>query len=530
MATSGQGIWTPFGAGSSMRDYKHAAQIFRSNDFARSPKTKYLFYVNFVLNPNATASPYAQNELNYLVKNIEMPKFEIQVQEVNQYNRKVLIQKEIKYSPITVKLHDDNQGTLRHFWQSYYNYYYADGRYANLDFQTDDKYTNRRSSKWGLDTGASVPYLSYIEIFSMYHGTAEKITLENPLISNFSHDNHDYSEGQGIVEASMTFHYTGVRYDDGIDAMYGIPGFGPTAPYAYDTEFSSLEGNNQGQQVDPKTGQLYDPIVSTPTQNIPTDPNVLQMQQYLYNRGTVAINSITNNQLTAILENNAVVNASPFVFPVIGNQKTVNQDYGSVPVSGTVAFSDGQPISSPLSVASVYTAGSWQNSMYQKGYTQEQITAADSFIQSANLPKGTNIQQVAEQYVQNPNSNALANVTSNQFGQPATITPNVTFGTSSATTQPIYNSQTWQSSLLNQGYTQADVSTAQRFLSNLKLSSNANLHAIASNYINNSKTSGTNGLNPLFNPLNTTISTTTASNSGGGLTPTSQSSSAYLTL
>ena len=82
MATSGQGIWFPLGEG-SMRDYKHAAQIFRTNDFARAPKSKYLFYVSFKINDAArangftsTPTPTGPNELSYLVKNVEMPKFE----------------------------------------------------------------------------------------------------------------------------------------------------------------------------------------------------------------------------------------------------------------------------------------------------------------------------------------------------------------------------------------------------------------------------------------------------------------------
>lgn len=546
MATSGQGLWFPLGAASgdpSVRDYRHAARIFRSNDYARAPKSKYLFYVSFFINPTASANgfsspinPVGPNELSYLVKNVEMPKFEIDVQDLNQYNRKVLVQRQIKYNPITIKFHDDNMGTLRDFWQSYYTYYYNDGRYSDLQFQTDDKYLDRKLNRWGFDTANTAPYLLKIEVFSMYHGQAQKVTFENPIISAFSHDSHDFSEGQGLMEATMTLHYTGVRYGDdngeNVSTVDGIPGFGQAAPETYDTEFSNLT-DGSGDQVDPQTGQLYNPADGIPSSGGSTNtanPNYA-IQSYAYNNNPSATGFITDNQIAAIAQNAMIasVNAG-FRFPTATISPAANQAYGSIPIPGTISHSDGQSVLNPAQANTLYVAGSWQYTLNQKGYTPPQISAAESYIKNATIPANTNLQQVAETYLQNPNSPKLANFGNPTFGQPANTPTNINFSNPISSTQPVYNSQNWEATLSAKGYTSSDVAKAQQFLSTLKLSSKADLANVAETYINNTKKIGiSSGLSstpvssvrpvatpldlagPNFNPVAGTPPTTTGS-------------------
>ena len=270
--------WQSLGPGDFVRDYRHAARIFGSNDFIRAPKSKYLFYVVITTNPAAVADnfgspPNFKSELSYLVKNVELPKFEIEVQEHNQYNRKVLSHRQIKYNPVTIKFHDDNAATLRDFWQTYYNYYFMDGRYTDSDFKKDDKYKSRTSgtsNRWGMDTNAKAPYLTKIDIYSLYHGYADKITLESPMITSFNHDSHDYADNTGVMEATMTVRYTGVRYEQNpsIDAKTGLPGFGQDAPEAYDTEMSSLV-NGTGEDM-PVLDANGNPL---PTPNAIANPN-----------------------------------------------------------------------------------------------------------------------------------------------------------------------------------------------------------------------------------------------------------------
>ena len=217
----------------TMYDYAHAAKIFRTNSFARAPKYKTLFFVRFILNEENT-------ELSYVVKSAELPKFEVDVQEANQYNKKVIIQRQIKYTPVTIKFHDDNTGTLRDFWQKYYSYYFSDGNHDDGAYRGSDIYQDSRSdSNWGFSGQNQTPYINSIEIYSMHNKKAQKVILESPIISNFVHDTHDQTDVSGLMEASMTVHYNGVKYEYNMSAD-GIPGF--TDGSAYDNRPSPLAG------------------------------------------------------------------------------------------------------------------------------------------------------------------------------------------------------------------------------------------------------------------------------------------------
>ena len=517
MATSGQSIWYPLGSSptgtSDVRDYRHAARIFGSNDYARAPKSKYLFYVNFVLNPAASAinmsapiDPLGPNELSYLVKSIDMPKFEIDVQDLNQYNRKVIVQRSIKYSPITIKFHDDNFGNIRDFWTSYYTFYYADGRYQDNVHWTSDTYLDRKSSRWGFDTGvsgnngANYNYIDSIEIFSMHHAIAQKITLENPIISSFSHDTHDYAEGQGMLETTMQVHYSSVRYGDDNGTpnvlVTDIPGFGNNAPEAYDTTPSSLT-DGSGNQVDPQSGDVYNPANGLPSNGpMSTSNPYYAAQNYAYNTySSTAPSFITNAQISAIAQNAAYSPAnSGFSFPIATIQPPGEQIYGAVPVGGSIGYSDGLYIPTPGDLNTTYEQNSWQNSLFQKGYNPAQIAAAANYINSSDMTNSgqpVNYQKIAETYIRNSTGQGLASSGTPNFGQPATNPTNINFSNPASSTQPIYNSQNWQQQLVGKGYSNSDISKAQNFLSSIKVAPGANLPSIAENYIKNSKNKGT---------------------------------------
>ena len=88
-------------------------------------KYKFLFYVNFVLG-QGVPSYISTREIGYLVKSVELPKFTVDVKDLNQYNRHTYIQDRIKYEPVTIKFHDDNNNLINKLWYAYYTYYYKD--------------------------------------------------------------------------------------------------------------------------------------------------------------------------------------------------------------------------------------------------------------------------------------------------------------------------------------------------------------------------------------------------------------------
>ena len=75
-----------------LADFQHAARLFTDDDFRLAPKLKFQYHVSFSINPTAIKSlnfTYRHNtEINMLVKTADMPKFTINTETLNQYNRK----------------------------------------------------------------------------------------------------------------------------------------------------------------------------------------------------------------------------------------------------------------------------------------------------------------------------------------------------------------------------------------------------------------------------------------------------------
>jgi hypothetical protein len=263
---AGQLFGNPF-----LRDYQHASRIFRVNSYENAPKFKFLFHTFFDINPQA----YDDN-VNYglLVKQVKLPSFNLTTHQLNQYNRKRIVQTKIKYDPIDITFHDDNSNTVTSLWEAYFRYYYNDTAKPNtvlraeqganwnrnVSFAGDevsptdaynysDIYDSPDSTKydWGLSgghndptNGIKIPFFKNITVFGLNHHDFIAYTLVNPIITAFSHDTYNYDSGNGIMENRMTIDYETVVYRagslDGRDPSTLVTGFG--LPQNYDTTIS----------------------------------------------------------------------------------------------------------------------------------------------------------------------------------------------------------------------------------------------------------------------------------------------------
>jgi len=128
----GQDFLKAFFGNDYLKDYRHASKTFRTNGYENAPRFKFLFHVYF--NINTSAIPQLarifdageQSTIGLLVKNIELPKYKLDVETLNQYNRKRLVQKKIEYQPIKAVFHDDGGDLIRTMWYNYFAYYYKD--------------------------------------------------------------------------------------------------------------------------------------------------------------------------------------------------------------------------------------------------------------------------------------------------------------------------------------------------------------------------------------------------------------------
>lgn len=273
----GQDFVNSFFGNDYLRDYTHASKIFRSNGYSNSPRLKFLFHVYF--NLNTQEIPQLRNVLGedqstigLLVKTIDLPSYNIDVETLNQYNRKRLVQKKIEYQPITATFHDDGGDLIRSLWYNYYSYYYKDpsqpyrgttstngtlGPFStasnSFDYNSRDIYDGQRTKNdWGYigeaysdgtnSSGGKPAFFKDISIYGFNQHKFVEYVLINPLITDWDHDTYDYSQDGGPMENAVKISYETVKYYEG--AIGGdrpsstVQGF--AAPSDYDQTSSPL--------------------------------------------------------------------------------------------------------------------------------------------------------------------------------------------------------------------------------------------------------------------------------------------------
>jgi hypothetical protein len=225
----------------NLADFAHASRLYVDDSFRLAPKQKFLYHVVFNINPGAQISdpPLAnhQRELNMLVKNVDLPKYTVDMATVQQYNKKRKLQTRIAYDPVTIVFHDDNYGVTSALWETYYRYYFQDGRYGKVnsvgdpettypEFARERIFSGERYPRFGLDADIRKPFFTSIQIYQMARKTYTCYTLVNPLIQQWQHDTLNNQES-GPMANQMIIEYETVFYSRGRVMQNGAPaGFG----------------------------------------------------------------------------------------------------------------------------------------------------------------------------------------------------------------------------------------------------------------------------------------------------------------
>ena len=231
-----------------MKDFRHASRLYLDDNYKLMPKQKFLFYV--IIQTDETLffkgfNPHERTDLNMLVKSCDLPKYNMNIEEKFQYNKKMYCATRIQYDPVNITFHDDHADTVNAFWKKYYEYHIADSvnlgtANTTLNKIKDDYYdTDWQTNKWGMDTPIKrrKPYLQKIIIFVLHKQRFTAMQLINPKIASFAHDNLDAADGTGIMANTMQVMYETVLYDSGIINKNEVSGF---ATIHYDHEPSPL--------------------------------------------------------------------------------------------------------------------------------------------------------------------------------------------------------------------------------------------------------------------------------------------------
>ena len=228
----------------NLADYQHGARLYVDDSHRLAPKVKFLYHVTFNINAEAAAViPQLRekhlNELNMLVKSVQLPAYNIQTDVKHQYNRKRVVQKRIDYQPVQIVMHDDNMGVTTAMWEAYYRYYYRDGNYSATkpagapesgsaipEYNRGNVFggNSDKQYRYGFDNDSGAPFFDSITISQMARKNYTSFQLINPIISGWQHDTMDNSVSDAVA-STMTVEYETVHYSRGPIGNGGPKGF-----------------------------------------------------------------------------------------------------------------------------------------------------------------------------------------------------------------------------------------------------------------------------------------------------------------
>jgi hypothetical protein len=254
-----------FDTGDQLRDFQHASRLYLDNNYALAPKTSWMYYVVFSIDPTAITEVQWKNqrrdyEAGMLVKSCDLPKFQIQVDTLNQYNKKTNVQSKITYQPISLSFHDDQSNVTNSLWVNYFRYYYRDtwygqrvgtldqitnkpAGYKNSKYQPIDSFTTGPDGRpgtpgmYGLNNNQSRPFFNAITIYQLNQKRFTSYVIVNPLITSWEHDQLDNSQTNKFASNKMTVAYETVFYGEGKVRRDAPTGF---ATFHYDQTPSPL--------------------------------------------------------------------------------------------------------------------------------------------------------------------------------------------------------------------------------------------------------------------------------------------------
>lgn len=218
--------------------YPFASSLFALNTGSLGyliPKPKFMYYVQFIIKASYQLSPSEWNRVGYLVKSVERPKFQYKTQELDQYNRKRVIQTKVAYSSLSMTFHDPVDGVMskmiddynRHNFGDFNNMVTGDGSqthdtyWGNTTIQGNDAalwgYRLKNPNNWFTDNGGrglptSENFFEEIRVYEFYGNKATRYTLMNPTIDSISFDNNDSASSEGN-EVTISFNPEGIVYN-----------------------------------------------------------------------------------------------------------------------------------------------------------------------------------------------------------------------------------------------------------------------------------------------------------------------------
>lgn len=266
---------------------KYSAQLVSNQvggSFTNAPKLKFLFKVSFTFDPAIMS--YASElgidtdeltrMLDYSVKQVDLPKVDFEYEEVNMYNFRTKILKQIKHREINLTFYDDNGNRALNLINMYRMLHQPVSRvkqnssfaFKDNGMSFNDSIGAPNSAHRGVLTGGITNVLTQIVIHQYYTDLSSHVSpikvnefvFTNPRITNVDVSDQDHEQGGAANMIAIIFDFDALHIATGKDPRWSDTR--PTSVMTYDILSNYQEGPatiKRGNEIGP--GATRNPLV-----------------------------------------------------------------------------------------------------------------------------------------------------------------------------------------------------------------------------------------------------------------------------
>lgn len=208
------GIYTP-GTANAAQTVSCVISPYAMDLFALAPKQKFLFIVELIASDGYSANGTAAN----LIYKFQLPQLDFDYEEVNMYNFRTRVIKNIKYNPVSITLYDDGLNSAMIFFKQYINVMSPLSNVASFDAAPEESGMNFSevetfSANAGAPAFGGKSVLKQINLYHVYeYGLyMNQYSFFNPRFTDIKFDDLSM-ENSDVSNITATFVYDGIHFD-----------------------------------------------------------------------------------------------------------------------------------------------------------------------------------------------------------------------------------------------------------------------------------------------------------------------------
>jgi len=199
--------------------------------WGKLPRFKNQFFVGFKYSDLSTtpADIKEHAELSYKVRSIDAPRFEIETETLNQYNKPRTVPTKINYQPINIVFWDDRSNLIKDFWDQNYKFYFrdsigkSDANYIQtvpdkiVDIKLGVGVTRPAYENFGYNMANKLErknLFAYLSLYLTAGGQFLRTDIVNPFLQSMQNDNFSQESSGELAQITTTWAYEAIVYYD----------------------------------------------------------------------------------------------------------------------------------------------------------------------------------------------------------------------------------------------------------------------------------------------------------------------------